>query len=98
MNRCLSTGDPPDAVWEPQNGAPTFQQLDPRTLDRPRNNRNGSVTIDPLPTLNDLNIDPRDSFELRRTKFPQGIIPIDGDSSINSYDWFRKCYILKYTV
>lgn len=85
----MSNGDsPPDARWEP--GPPTFEQLDPTALDRSQRNRDGSVIIDPLPNLRDLNIDPRESFELRRTKFPQGIIPIGGESSVHAHDWFRK--------
>ncbi|OXA61577.1 putative neurotrophin receptor LTRK 1 [Folsomia candida] len=91
LNRCLSNGDsPPDARWEP--GPPTFEQLDPTALDRSQRNRDGSVIIDPLPNLRDLNIDPRESFELRRTKFPQGIIPIGGESSVHAHDWFHPPY------
>ncbi|CAL8088076.1 unnamed protein product [Orchesella dallaii] len=77
---------PPD--WFVPGGSTNFRTLDPVNLQRDVGGRT-SITIEPLPTMTDLNIDSRDSFELRTFRAP-GIVPASNEEEIQSQDWFEE--------
>lgn len=85
---------PPD--WFVPQGPTTgitvtsFSELDAGALPGSSRGR-GSIAIDPLPTLNDLGIDGRDSFELRTFRTP-AILPVASTyaEDMDIEDWFQE--------
>jgi len=60
--------------------------LDPSELERQHADR---ILIEPFPTLRDLDLDPRQSFELQRTKYP-GVTSFTEEHALKKHDWLRK--------